>query len=365
MVMLGAPPLRAAAHQPATRARFLDGAGPAAAGAILGAAVPLAERDRRAAGSGSSSPPRRCAARPARPADLRCSCAAALVGRRHYALAMGLAEELQDETAEVLSKLIRFNTVNPPGQRARVPGVARGLPRDAGLDGRARRRRAGAPEPGRDAARAATGRRSATSRTSTPCSPTPRTGAPTRGAARCRDGFLYGRGTIDMKNQTAAEAVAAAHLARAGARFNGTLKVISVADEETGGALGAKWITEERPGPLARRLPAQRGRAARSCPTATAACTASAWPRRARSASTSRTTGTAAHASVPGLADNALLKLAPVITQARRGPAGLRPDGGHRARCSRRSARTRPIPRRRSSACAPSSRGSRRCSTRR
>ena len=28
---------------------------------------------------------------------------------------MGLAEELQDETAEVLSKLIRFKTVNPPG----------------------------------------------------------------------------------------------------------------------------------------------------------------------------------------------------------------------------------------------------------
>ena len=28
---------------------------------------------------------------------------------------MGLAEDLQDETAEVLSKLIRFKTVNPPG----------------------------------------------------------------------------------------------------------------------------------------------------------------------------------------------------------------------------------------------------------
>ena len=50
-----------------------------------------------------------------------------------------------------------------------------------------------------------------------------------------------------MKNQTAAEAVAAARLARAGAKFGGTLKVISVADEETGGTLGAKWITEERP----------------------------------------------------------------------------------------------------------------------
>ena len=78
--------------------------------------------------------------------------------------------------------------------------------------------------------------------------------------AEVRDGFLYGRGTIDMKNQTAAEAVAAAHLARAGARFKGELKVIAVADEETGGVLGAKWITEQRPDLSARRLPAQRGR---------------------------------------------------------------------------------------------------------
>src|SRR4029079_4535696 len=65
--------------------------------------------------------------------------------------------------------------------------------------------------------------------------------------AALRDGYLYGRGAIDMKSQTAAEAVAAAQLARSGAKFGGTLKVISVPDEETGGLLGAKWITEERP----------------------------------------------------------------------------------------------------------------------
>ena len=46
-VMLGAPPLRAAARRARNARAFLDGAGPAAAGAILGAAVPLARRDRR------------------------------------------------------------------------------------------------------------------------------------------------------------------------------------------------------------------------------------------------------------------------------------------------------------------------------
>ena len=97
---------------------------------------------------------------------------------------MGLAEELQDETAEVLSKLIRFNTVNPPGNERECLEWLAGYLEDAGLkvelDGAEperpslvatlqRRRRADArlSEPRRHRAR----RRR-------------RTGAPTRGAPR-------------------------------------------------------------------------------------------------------------------------------------------------------------------------------------
>ena len=62
------------------------------------------------------------------------------------------------------------------------------------------------------------------------------------------DGFLWGRGALDMKSQTAAEAVAAARLARDGWRpARGALKVFSVVDEETGGIKGAKWLCENRP----------------------------------------------------------------------------------------------------------------------
>ena len=81
-------PLRAPAHQPVTRARFLDGAGPAAAGAILGAAVPLARAledalavARRARRRGRA----RCCASP----PIYVLIGGALIGRRHYALAMG------------------------------------------------------------------------------------------------------------------------------------------------------------------------------------------------------------------------------------------------------------------------------------
>ena len=44
----------------------------------------------------------------------------------------------------------------------------------------------------------------------TPCWPTSEDWTADPWGGEIRDGFLYGRGTIDMKNQTAAEAVAAA-----------------------------------------------------------------------------------------------------------------------------------------------------------
>jgi acetylornithine deacetylase/succinyl-diaminopimelate desuccinylase-like protein len=62
------------------------------------------------------------------------------------------------------------------------------------------------------------------------------------------DGYLWGRGALDMKSQVAAEAVAAAQLARDGWRpSGGHLKLVFVPDEETGGELGAGWLTETHP----------------------------------------------------------------------------------------------------------------------
>ena len=61
---------------------------------------------------------------------------------------------------------------------------------------------------------------------------------------RRRRRLLWGRGAVDMKNQVAAEAVAAVTLARSGWRpARGTLKLVFVADEETGGEVGARWLT--------------------------------------------------------------------------------------------------------------------------
>jgi acetylornithine deacetylase/succinyl-diaminopimelate desuccinylase-like protein len=62
------------------------------------------------------------------------------------------------------------------------------------------------------------------------------------------DGWLWGRGAVDMKNEVAARAVAMAELARSGFRPRGDLWFIAVADEEDGFAdVGMRWLLEERP----------------------------------------------------------------------------------------------------------------------
>jgi len=62
------------------------------------------------------------------------------------------------------------------------------------------------------------------------------------------DGWLWGRGSVDMKNQTATRAVTMATLARSGFRPKGDLVFIAQADEEDGVAdVGMRWLVRARP----------------------------------------------------------------------------------------------------------------------
>jgi acetylornithine deacetylase/succinyl-diaminopimelate desuccinylase-like protein len=58
------------------------------------------------------------------------------------------------------------------------------------------------------------------------------------------DGFVWGRGAVDMLNITASQAVAVRRLAESGFRPKGTLIYLAVADEEALGTCGAHWLVE-------------------------------------------------------------------------------------------------------------------------
>ena len=71
---------------------------------------------------------------------------------------------------------------------------------------------------------------------------------PPFGAVLDDEGYLWGRGALDMKNEVAARAVAMASLAREGFAPRGDLVLIIAADEEDGSAgVGMNWLTPHRP----------------------------------------------------------------------------------------------------------------------
>jgi acetylornithine deacetylase/succinyl-diaminopimelate desuccinylase-like protein len=61
------------------------------------------------------------------------------------------------------------------------------------------------------------------------------------------DDWVWGRGATDMKCQVAAQAVAVARLARAGADFAGEVLYVATADEEVGDYCGARWLVQNHP----------------------------------------------------------------------------------------------------------------------
>ena len=62
-----------------------------------------------------------------------------------------------------------------------------------------------------------------------------------------RNGYLYGRGTLDMKGMGILELMAFLYLKRQGILLDHDVIFLAVADEETGGTHGAKWVLEQHP----------------------------------------------------------------------------------------------------------------------
>jgi acetylornithine deacetylase/succinyl-diaminopimelate desuccinylase-like protein len=127
-----------------------------------------------------------------------------------------------------------------------------------------------------------------------------------------RDDEIWGRGALDMKGQVAASAVALATLAREGFEPAGDLVFTAVADEEVGEGFGLPWLCAEHPDAVRTDYALNEGAGERIellgrpfylCSSA----------EKMSSPFRLRVHGRAGHASVPGIADNALVKAAPLI----------------------------------------------------
>src|SRR6516164_6861931 len=61
------------------------------------------------------------------------------------------------------------------------------------------------------------------------------------------DGFIYGRGALDMKHMVTMEAMTMLLLKRSGKRLKRDVIFMAAADEEVGGNQGAGWVVANRP----------------------------------------------------------------------------------------------------------------------
>jgi acetylornithine deacetylase/succinyl-diaminopimelate desuccinylase-like protein len=120
-------------------------------------------------------------------------------------------------------------------------------------------------------------------------------------------GEVWGRGALDMKGQVAASAVAFASLQREGFLPSGDLLFIAVADEEVGDGYGLSWLVEAHPDAVRCDYAVNEGggdrlvlggRPVYLCSTA----------EKMSAPFILRVHGRSGHASMPGIADNALVK---------------------------------------------------------
>jgi acetylornithine deacetylase/succinyl-diaminopimelate desuccinylase-like protein len=123
------------------------------------------------------------------------------------------------------------------------------------------------------------------------------------------DGWIWGRGALDMKGQVAAELAACIALAKSGWQPAGELLLVLTADEEAGGGLGAHWLCEQHSDKVRSDFVVNEGGGELIEHDGRRLYTLSVGEKgifRIRL----RTHGVAGHASLPRIGDNALLKLA-------------------------------------------------------
>ena len=234
-----------------------------------------------------------------------------------------MAVALREEATDLLQRLIRLDTVNPPGNETAAAELLRAYleANGVGCELYARtpeRANLVARLPGRGEGP----RLLLLSHTDTVLAdPGEWSVGPWSG--EIRDGHVWGRGALDMKGQVAAAAVAVASLAREGFEPSGDLLFAATADEEVGEEpdFGLSWLCREHPEAVRAEYAINEGAGERIeiggrnyylCAAA----------EKMSSPFTLLVHGRSGHASIPSIADNALVKAAGLVERL----AGFSPE---------------------------------------
>jgi acetylornithine deacetylase/succinyl-diaminopimelate desuccinylase-like protein len=221
---------------------------------------------------------------------------------------------LRDEVTELLQALIRLDTVNPPGNETAAAELLRDYLADSGVECELlakvpERANLVARIPGRGEGP----RLALISHTDTVLAdPAEWNVDPWSG--ELRDGEVWGRGALDMKGEVAASAVAIASLAREGFEPSADLIFAATADEEVGDDFGLSWLCREHPESVRAEYVLNEGAGDRVVLggrpywlVSTAEKMSAPFKLTVR--------GRSGHASIPGIADNALVKAAALVSK--------------------------------------------------
>jgi acetylornithine deacetylase/succinyl-diaminopimelate desuccinylase-like protein len=223
---------------------------------------------------------------------------------------------LRDEVVGLLQDLIRLNTVNPPGNETVAAELLRDYLKPFGVECELYAR---VPERANLVARIR-GRGNGPrllllSHTDTVLAD-PAEWSVDPWSGELRDGHVWGRGALDMKDQVAANAVAIASLAREGFQPDGDLIFAATADEELGEGTdyGLSWLCREHPEAVRCDYAVNEGAGDRVEVGGRVLYLCSSAEKRS-SPFVLHVHGRSGHGSMPGIADNALVKASRLISR--------------------------------------------------
>lgn len=155
------------------------------------------------------------------------------------------SSSIYQNPAELLQKLIQFNTTNPPGSEAECIAYIRRLLSEAGIQSTVLARSADRPNliariagQGRAAPILLYGHVDVVTTENQQWQYSPFEG-------KLADGFVWGRGALDMKGGVAMMLAAFLRAKAEGLQPPGDIVLAIVSDEEAGGEYGAKFLVEE------------------------------------------------------------------------------------------------------------------------